>query len=68
MVSMNKSYYAIIPINVRYDTDLKGTIKRWLDLNITTLDELESYKLQNDIKNKFTKRIHNFNRSYNLWN
>lgn len=40
---------------------LKGIIKKWIESDITTLDELESYKLKHNIKNKFTKRIHNFN-------
>lgn len=43
--------------NVRSLDYIEGIIKKWLDSNITTLEELEAHRLQYETKNKSNKSI-----------
>ncbi|CEK35431.1 gp49-like protein,phage replisome organizer, putative, N-terminal region,N-terminal phage replisome organiser (Phage_rep_org_N) [[Clostridium] sordellii] len=70
-----------IEANVKKLSYIKGIIKKWLDSNITTLEELEAHKLQQKNKNqcknsisqnnnnitKLPTRYHNINQSFSKY-
>ncbi|MBS6025923.1 MAG: DnaD domain protein, partial [Paeniclostridium sordellii] len=70
-----------IEANVKKLSYIKGIIKKWLDSNITTLEELEVHKLQQKNKNqcknsisqnnnnitKLPTRYHNINQSFSKY-